>query len=314
MSNNIIPQNITFVVCGKITKNIKKCLSSIRCFFPYSRIILSTWINEKINFSKDLYDELILNDASKVPNTDIRCSVDPDNFKLNSFNLQMYSIFNGLKKVKSKYAVRFRTDFELKNSNFLKMYIQLNTLCPLYDDKLKFFSQKILIPKVYTRDPEKIGGSYAFDTSDLFAFGMTEDLLKLWNGVFLEKETLEFFSSSFPKKSYFNPHSSNSQYTMEQYRLINLIKSSSLNIPIPESYIDHSNKEFIKYTYKIFLSNFFILSFKQLGLQTSFKKREKKDKSLFEHEKYLKLYSQNFNINIFALKLAILKEKIQKII
>ena len=300
-------QDITFVVCGRIEKQTHACLVSIRKYFPSSPIILSTWKDCIVDHLDGLYDELILNDFNKVPNIEIKCSVDPSERKINSINLQMYSINNGLKKAKTAYSVRFRTDFILKNANILHIYNKLNSFLNEREKQFQIFSQKVLVSNVYTRDPEKCNGGYTFDVSDIFAFGKTEDLLKRWDGTMIEQKSLEYFNQKTKKNNY-NPHNSNSQYTAEQYGVINMLKSSSINISLPQTYMDNSNIEFIKNTYNVFLSNFFIIPLKRLGISSKFNKADKKDPCLLEFSKYLKLYQNKFNPDGFKFKFNLIKE------
>jgi hypothetical protein len=39
-------KELTFVVQGKVQGNTRRCLESIRQFYPQSKIILSTWVGE----------------------------------------------------------------------------------------------------------------------------------------------------------------------------------------------------------------------------------------------------------------------------
>ena len=306
---DIEKKEISFVVCGKIEATTKLTLLSIRKFFPCSYILLSTWKNSSYSHLNGLYDFIILNDVNSVPNKDIKCSVDPNNHKINSYNLQMFCIHNALKKVKTKYAVRFRTDFYLKNDNFYKIYIKLRNKLTLYFEDYKLFSNKVLISNVFTRDPEKCKGSYCFDTSDLFAFGETVDLLKRWNGKMLSYDTLAYFSR-FDVDRLYNPHASNSQYSVEEYGLISIIKDSNLNIKLPKTYIDNSELSFVLDTYRIFLSNFYILPLSRLGLNSKFSIYEKIDKSLLRYKKFLRLYRKFFKQDTIFIRLEILKDKL----
>lgn len=291
-------EDITFVVSGLIDNNKQfncfKAIQSIRKFFPKSPIILSTWTNQDISKLSSLCDKIIINDEKSVGYTDIPCSVDPNCKKINTINLQSVSIFNGLNQVKTKYAIRFRSDFYLKNKNFLKIYCLDIEKYNRRNDRYKIFNQKVLISSFLTSNPEKNKNWYAFETSDCFAFGLTEDLLQRWNGHIEDEKTLSYWSLPTPKTSYYNPRHSNSQYTTEQYGLIRLIRNKLPTIPIPETYCDVSRIDFIENTKHILVNNFFVHSLQSLGLVSKFNKDHRLKKSYTTND-FIKIYYKEFD-------------------
>lgn len=291
-------KDITFVVCGLVSTNQKNpftavnALKSIRKYFPESPIVLSTWDEESTEELEGLYDCLVKNSPSKVKNGLVRCSLNPDNLKMNSINLQAFSVHQGLLKVKTKYAVRFRTDFYLQNRNFIDNYVKWHEVFSQSNPDYTVFHDKVMIPKTFTRNPEKTKGYYAFETSDFFAFGLTEDLLLRWNGRQEDLSTLAYFSD----KHEHNPYNTNQQYSTEQYGLLNILALKKPSIALPKSYCDVSRPDFTTNTHKFFISNYFIGSFADLGLASRFKRKEKKSKKFFELYRYADLYRQEFKI------------------
>ena len=291
-------EDITFVVSG-LTDNNKqfnclKAIQSIRKFFPKSPIIFSTWANQDTSKLSGNCNNIVINDEKSVKYTNIPCSVDPNCKKISTINLQSVSIFNGLKQVKTKYAVRFRADFYLRNKNFLKIYCLDIEKYNRRNDRYKIFNQKVLISSFLTSNPEKNKNWYTFETSDCFAFGLTEDLLQRWNGSIEDEKTLSYWSYPVPKASYYNPRHSNSQYTTEQYGLIRLIQKKLPDIHLPETYCDTSRTDFVENSKHILVNNFFVHSLQNLGLVSKFNKDRRLKKSYTTND-FIKIYYKEFD-------------------
>lgn len=175
----IANEDITFVVQGpvqassdrkQITGITHQCLSSIRKHFPGSTIILSTWKNSSTESLE--YDVLV---ESEDPGTNIVYNDDTP-VTLNN-NRQIVSTHNGLKKVKTQYAVKLRTDNLITSRQFVSTYEQY---CELPREKaLSFFKQRTLTTSTFFLSCH-YGLPVSFHKSDLFDFGLTEDLLKIW--------------------------------------------------------------------------------------------------------------------------------------
>ncbi len=167
-------KDITFVVQGIVSgKSSDKekerytylCLKSIRKYFPDSTIILSTWKGEDIrNLDFDL---LIENDDPGV-------SVLGD-FTQNCFR-QIVSSVEGLKKVKTKYSVKVRSDLIFKSQNFIKYFEKYNNLA--FDDKYKILKERVLM--LLPCNPRR-RLKFPYNAVDWFYFGLREDVLNIFD-------------------------------------------------------------------------------------------------------------------------------------
>ena len=180
-------QDITVVVQGAINEEYtKKCLKSIRKYLPRATIILSTWEGSNV---EDLdYDKLILN---KDPGPSGSRNPHEPNFNLrinDNTNRQILSTKNGLKEVKTKYAMKLRTDFVLTGKHFLKYFSKFNKHID-YDSKLKLFEKRILILGYAT-----VNCNIPFWIGDFFSFGQTKDMLKLWDIDLMDDATINYFN------------------------------------------------------------------------------------------------------------------------
>ena len=167
----INPKYISVIVQGAITNYTKLCLESVRKYLPGAEIILSTW--DDSNIDRLDYDVVIFNkDPGALSYTDKK------NSKLNNINRQIVSTIAGVKKSKRKYILKFRSDFILKNNNFLKYF-------DLYGknagNEYKIFQHKILTCTNFTRAGSALNGRLLFHPSDMILFGLRDDLLNLFD-------------------------------------------------------------------------------------------------------------------------------------
>ncbi|WP_026025139.1 WavE lipopolysaccharide synthesis family protein, partial [Enterovibrio norvegicus] len=131
-------KDISFVVQGPVQASdarkqipgvTKRTLDSIRQYFPGSSIVLSTWKGQALEGLD--FDKLIeLDDPGQnsVFNNDIEQ-------KLNN-NRQLYSSHMGLTSVKTKYAVKMRSDNVLIGRGFVELFEKYHCLDRTDQDKL----------------------------------------------------------------------------------------------------------------------------------------------------------------------------------
>jgi len=181
-------QDITVVVQGPVQTFrdreqedgiTRQCLQSIRQHLPGAHIILSTWPNQELTGLD--YDELV---TSPDPGPNIRYfKADGTPQKFNN-NRQIVSTREGLKHVKTKYAVKLRSDNFLTGSRFT----ELQSLYPERSEKFHFLKERVVVSNVFTRKYAK-GFPVAHHLSDFFYFGLTEDLIALWDLNLLDNAT-----------------------------------------------------------------------------------------------------------------------------
>lgn len=272
IDRTIDKRDITFVVAGRNERNGEftsyRCLESIRRFFPQSQILLCFWEKEE---DKDLYkfcdDVLILQKPVAEPVNIFKKSSGV--FKQNSINLQQYSINKLLQRVKTKYAVRLRSDFYLQSDDFLNFYIKWSNVMNMRDLDYSVFNSRILVTRNFIKDPRQNDGAYSYYLSDTFQFGLTADLMTLWDGHQESLDTLTFFDEH-PDCKWANPEGFNHRYTAEQYFLLNVLKKAKLNLKYPKYYFDKSSDIYAFESEKIYASNILVGDNLQLGLGNKF--------------------------------------------
>ncbi len=169
----ISSNHISVVVQGPIQHQgdlTRRVLESVRTHLPDAELILSTWKGSDVSGLE--CDVLLLND-------------DPGSLgtgrNIDNVNRQIVSTRNGLQKATRQYAVKMRTDTLLTGTGFLDAFDRY----PERRDDFKVFEHKIVIPTLYTRNPLHVslysGLSFFFHPSDIFQFGLREDLLLLWD-------------------------------------------------------------------------------------------------------------------------------------
>jgi hypothetical protein len=172
--------DITVVVQGPVVASKDRgmdegitelCLASVRKFLPGAHIVLSTWKGQPVEGLD--YDELLLNDDPGANVTAFNENADADR---SNNNRQIVSSRNGLALVKTRYAMKLRTDNYLLGEQF-KI---LQQTFPLRCEQDKFFLERVVVNNTFTRAYGK-GSKVVFHLCDFFAFGRAEDVLALWD-------------------------------------------------------------------------------------------------------------------------------------
>lgn len=269
--------DITFVIQGPInTFCIKKSIDKIRTLFQNAKIIVSSFYGA--DTSGLLADSIILSD-------------DPGCFyyskkqkeKTNNINRQIVSTCAGLKAAKTRYSFKLRSDFILYNKNFLNYF----NLFLDYDQEYKLFSHKVLIPCLFTRNPNFC--SFLFHPSDVAAFGVTSDLFDYFNAPLMKIKEAYWDSGN----NYF------CRYVPEQYLFINFLKKKGEKehyFHYYNNYTKRNKNDYIKYI----LSNFTVLNMHQLGIKTDNKNfllcnNQYSMYNTISHNDFIKEYNHNFN-------------------
>lgn len=257
---------VTFICAGKIfTKNnlTLKCLKSIKKFFPKSRLILTT-CDKKDNFNKFVKycDEIIYNKAPD--NIGLTCLPECDWYpKENSYNHQQLLVNSALKVCQTKYVVKFRTDFVFNKNCFIKFY---EKFLDVLGANAQVFKQKVLIYSCGTINPETKHCPLPHHPSDLFFFGLTDDLKLIYDGRFISKEFANYYLLHIHEK---NPALFNHLYTPEQFLWLQLLDKLNTKYEKPQNYFDNTIK--IKNdTLNLFLANFIIFDQPYLGFKSKF--------------------------------------------
>lgn len=148
-----------------------KCLASIRQHLPGANIILSTWPEQQL--SELDYDELVI---SEDPGPNIRNYHSDGRAQLYNNNRQIVSTLAGLKLAKTRYAIKLRSDNFLTGNQFVEIQQHYPKRC----DSHHLFQERVVVSNVFTRKYAK-GFRVAYHLSDFFYFGLTKDLLSIWD-------------------------------------------------------------------------------------------------------------------------------------
>jgi len=172
-------KDISFVIQGPVSSFkgreqgegiTKKNISSIRQLFPKSTIILSTWKGQDTS-QLNVDRTLLLDDpgSNDVFN-------DGEKQTLNN-NRQLLSSHQGLLAVTTKYAAKVRTDNLISSRQFVYLYEQYSAT--KRDDKFCYLNNRVITSSTFFISSHA-GLPVYFHKSDLFDFGETTDLLKIW--------------------------------------------------------------------------------------------------------------------------------------
>ncbi|MFN4003715.1 MAG: WavE lipopolysaccharide synthesis family protein [Hylemonella sp.] len=236
-------KDLTFVVQGKIQPNTKNCLASIRHFYPDSTIILSTWKGEPL---AGLECDLALEND------------DPGAFEISAstyynLNRQIISTHNGLKTVKTQFAVKMRTDTQILDT---KIPILLENPTPA-----QLFQNKIIALNLFFRNPRKF--PLLFHIGDIFQVGKTDDLLSLWDiPLASELEIMHWRTGHF---DIFNDMRSwKFRYTPEQYIFIAFLAKHQIDASL--QYCCEMDWQKASLSESLIAKNFRICTVEELGI------------------------------------------------
>lgn len=190
MKSRIDSSEISIVVQGPVYENITdKVLIRLRELFPDGEIILSTWNGS--NVEQLTYDIVIFNeDPGATP-----LIADENVKKLNNQVRMLVSSQNGLHSATRKYALRWRSDLLLKNAAFLAHFDEYKERC----DEWKILEKRVLMH--YATHPM----FRPFHPTDIACFGLTKDVLNIWDISRPSMEELYYFLNNPLPEYYFVP-------------------------------------------------------------------------------------------------------------
>ncbi len=250
--NDLLIDNseITVVVQGPVHRETqavkpeittKMCVESIRSVLPGAFIILSTWKNA--NTKNIDYDLIIENED---PGQNIITQPEFDDRVAND-NRQIKSTLEGLKQVKTKYALKIRSDNFLTHAHFKELFNMFPKRC----SENKLLEKRVVICNTVCRELQK-GGKVSFHVCDFFYFGLTIDLLKIWDIPY------------FPAVRATNLKKWQFKMSTEQYLWLSFIKKYDDSIFM--SHLLDSSKDTINKSRSIIVNNLIIAEPKLIGL------------------------------------------------
>jgi hypothetical protein len=175
---SVVIQGPTVGADGEPLASVSQVLIAARRWLPSAEIILSTWRGGKVG-AEWKPDQLVL-------------SEDPGGMRYraqhpfeNNVNRQIRSTVAGLKCATRPYALKLRTDLLLTGTGFLEAFDQYPVRLP----NQRVFRQRVVTCATYSVSPRH-GGVALFHPSDWAHFGLTQDLLVLWDSPEAEPESL----------------------------------------------------------------------------------------------------------------------------
>lgn len=225
----------------------QKCLASIRNYLPGAKIILSTWKNQDL--SELDYDELVI---SEDPGQNIRQYKKDGKPEYFNNNRQIVSTVEGLKKVKTKYAIKLRSDNYLVSNEFINLQKQFSKRCSEY----LFLTERVVVCNAFTRKYTK-GHKVAFHLSDFFYFGLTKDLLSLWHLPLIKNAKSEGnaqVGTCYP------------QYIIASEQLFCLTALEKFDSTMNLTHLLDNEKKKLKKSDVFYANNFVVVSAERLGL------------------------------------------------
>lgn len=241
---------ISIIIQGPVHDHfVEELLVQTRNLFQNSQIIYSTWIGNNTN--------LIPSDVIVVQNIDPGGTPISDNpIVYDSANRQIISTISGLRRANRKYSIKMRSDILFEHNNWLKMFNHYQK----YDHDYKFLGSRVLISSMFCVNPNKIPLPY--HPSDWFFFGLTADLIDIFDIPLLTEESANWFKGKIRNEFSYGWHC---RYRSEQHIWTSFIKKHhQLNFD-HQNDIDNNN---IEISERIFANNTLILDPHILGMKS----------------------------------------------
>jgi hypothetical protein len=229
-------------------------INTWRKLLPSAEIILSTWHYDHFD---PLNTDHIIHNNDPGP-LDTRDIIEP-NAPPNNVNRQIISTLSGLRYATRKYAIKTRTDILVDSVKFIDYYFEDK----VSDEKYKLLNRRLIIPNFYCIDPSRSG--MCFHYSDLFHFGETIDLLKIW-----DIDLIDIRKYSHYPNYCFNFYGGivslrDRMLRPEQYIMVNFLRKYDRSIEL-----DHANDlnwDKISKSEKYLVNNFNIYDYRKLGIK-----------------------------------------------
>lgn len=253
----ISSDQVSVVIQGAVGAELADSVRSVRQKLPKAEIILSTWEGSQIPQDLPLNVCVLSADPGAKPAV-------KDGKISNNTNRQLVSTIAGLRKASRPYALKLRTDFQLRHTGFIDGYSTED----IRDNQYVLFKQKIVIPNYATRFPTPNTASYPFHPSDLSLFGLTEDVITFFDVPKVDDPDWDWalrHASNIPwdvNTPLFLP-----RYAPEQHFFINSLRGRGHDIDC-EYYHDTRGK-ISEISRRYLVNNFIILNMQDYGISTT---------------------------------------------
>lgn len=243
-------RDITVVAQGAIDEVLTPVsLHSIRQVLPGATIILSTWEGSEVDGLD--YDVLV---ESQDPGAGF---CDSAHHIRNNVNRQIVSSRNGLKAARTPYALKTRCDIQLVSDGFLRYFEKHGALKP---GNNAIVDNRIVINNLYCSDPRI--SRFCFHVSDWVQFGLTRDVLNMWDIALQPLEDNDYFSTR-PRPAHDPIPSWTFKYIPEQYIWSMFLKKNGMRLNF-----DHfADDRDIEKSEASFANNLIIVDYEDFGIR-----------------------------------------------
>ena len=258
----VLDSDMSFVVQGPVIgdrgehENVtQKVLLSIRKFYPRAQVILSTWM-ESVTLGLD-FDEVV---KSADPGSFLRDKV---NLAPHNVNRQVISTMAGLRKVRTKFAVKVRSDIFITSNALLKWLGDPVRI--VHRGRMPLLEQRLLAVNVTSVNPRR-GLPLPFHPCDWFYAGLTCDMLNLWDLPHFPEPDWTWWFENRAKPANFPFEHSLSRFHAENFIWSRFVAKTR---PIQFEHSAHASRANVEISESSIASNLVILSRRQLGLRWS---------------------------------------------
>lgn len=251
---SIDSSDISVVIQGAVDPALlKHCVTSVREKLPHAEIILSTWDGTSVE-DAGLFDQIVY-------------SADPGarpiskGGALNNTNRQIVSTLNGLKASTRPYSLKFRTDCKLSGTGFLEAFDNY----PVRHDAFKLFQRKIVAPRFASRI-ETGKRPYLFHPADIALFGLTTDLVTLFDVPLVNAEQFNWVENSPDQsvRSYLKSVGMHCQLVPEQHLFIHALRHAGFMVDLPHPHAH--TPELIQISRALLVNNYIVIADKTFGI------------------------------------------------
>lgn len=277
----IAAAEITVVVQGPLYGEqqgdlTRQTVASVRRHLPGAEVIYSGWSGadagmlgaDRVVLSEDPGGRPHLHDPRFYYNT----------------NRQIVSTVAGLHTATRPHAIKLRSDHLLTSARFLKYFNRF----PERGADYRVFEHRVVVSDIYTINPRR--GPYLFHPSDWFHFGLTRDLLLLWDLPYApEPESTEYFRLHPEERTQAVPELV--RHPTEQYNWLACLRK---RYEIPCRHCQDFSAEALRISDLSMANNFIVLELRQIGLSAPRHPFLQGTRSYcYTHGDFLRLYRQH---------------------
>ena len=241
--------DITVIIQGNADNHTLRFTHWLCTTYPEIYVVVSCWENNSIDQELINYEHVTVI-KSADPGT-----ISVPKFKTDNIKRQIISTRRGLEKVKTKWAIKIRSDMTF-NPN--KLIYFLNQLKPMTNSPFRIYNNQVGVTQLTTLAPQKSG--LYFHICDWVYFGLSDDIREIFKAPLPEDSFFRFFEKCEGEQEIC------SQYRSETHLVLHSIQSR-FKIIYPFSGFKDYNLE--KLSEKIMSANFCVFNSWNLGIKSN---------------------------------------------